>query len=258
MFALAVITVLLVSIARGFVRGALRDVLGLAALAMAWVASEPFARGLGPWLAAHWGMPAGVAYIAARVGAGLAVYVSLTVSATVANRCFGQDETGVTAPWNRNLGAVLGLVYGLALVLIAVFLTDSLHKAGIQGGFVQSVSDSWLGRYLSPYNPADRFLLTDTLKLLRQAQDDPEVIQRLRQEPAVQALLEKPDFRAVLDDRELADAIRNKDYARVVKNPNLQNLLKDTELMRQVLSPQVRDAIRKAVQERGNEPPATP
>ena len=249
MFTVGVTIVLLLSITWGYLRGALRDVLGLAALLVAYLASEPFGRTLGVWIAGHWQTAAGRAYILARVGAGLAIYVSLKISAAVANRRFGQDETGVTRPWNRNLGAVLGLVYGLVLVLIVVFLADSMHKAGIQGGFVDSVSKSWIDQRLSPYNPADRFLLTDVLTLLQKARQDPDVLQRLRQDPTVQAIMDKDDVRAVLDDQDLAEAIRNGDVRQVLENEHLKRLLQDKELMRQVLSPEVRKAIRDAVTE---------
>ncbi len=253
MFTVIVIIVLLVCIGWGYLRGALKDVLGLAALVVAYLASAPFGRSLGGWLAAHYGMSAGNAYVVARVCAGLVIYVSVKISAAVANRRFGQDETGVTLRWNRNLGAVLGLVYGLVLVLIVVFLADSLHKAGVQGGFVDSVSKSWVDQRLGPYNPADKFLLTDVLKLLRQAREHPEVVERLQQSPAVQALLDRPDVQAVLNDEDLAEAIRSGDVGRVLENEDLKKLLKDRDLMRQILSPEVRDAIRKAVTESKDE-----
>jgi uncharacterized membrane protein required for colicin V production len=248
MFTLIVIIVLLLSTLWGFLRGALRDVLGLAALMVAYIVSEPFGRTIGEWLAGRYRLSAGGAYVLARVGAGLAIYVSLKVSAAVANRRFGEDETGVTRHWNRNLGAALGLLYGLVLVLIVVFMADSLHKAGMQGGFVDMVSNSWIDRSLSPYNPADKFLLTDTLALLRKARQDPAVLERLHQDPAIRALMDRPDVRAVLDDRDLAEAIRNGDLPRVLQNENLKKLLEDKELMRRLLSPEVRKAIRDAVQ----------
>jgi len=260
MFTVGVIIVLLLCITWGYLRGALRNLLGLAALAIAYAASAPFGRTLGAWTAGHWQLSAGSAYILARVGAGLAIYVSLKISAAVANRRFGQDETGVTRRWNRDLGAVLGLVYGLVLLLIVVFLADSLHKAGMEGSFVGSVSNSWLGSRLSTYNPADKFMLTDVLKLLRDAREDPEVLQQLKQDPQVQTLLVRPGVRAVLDDQELADAIHQGDYGRVLNNPNLKDLLKDKDLMRQILSPDLRSAVKKVVkerrQERGQEQPA--
>jgi len=249
MFTVAVIILLLVSIGWGYLRGALKDVLGLAALTVAYLASEPFGRSLGAWLAAHEQVSAGNAYVLARVGAGLVIYISVKISAAVANRRFGQDEMGVTVAWNRNLGAVLGLVYGLVLVLIVVFLADSLHKAGVQGGFIDSASNSWIGRRLSPYNPADRFLLTDVVKLLRQEREHPEVVERLRQSPAVQALLDRPDMQAVLNDEDLIEAIRSGDIGRVLQNENLKKLLEDKDLVRQLLSPELRKAVRDAAAE---------
>ncbi len=247
MFTLCVILVLLVSVGWGYLRGALKDVLGLAALAVAYLASEPFGRSLGAWLTAHRDVSAGNAYVFARVCAGVAIYISVKISAAVVNRRFGQDETGVTLAWNRNLGALLGLVYGLVLVLIVVFLADSLHKAGVQGGFVDSVANSWIDKRLSAYNPADRYLLTDAVKLLRQAREHPEVVEQLQEEPAVQKLLAQPDVEAVLSDEGLVEAIRNKDMGAVLHNENLKKLLQDKDLVRQILSPEVRKAVSDVV-----------
>jgi uncharacterized membrane protein required for colicin V production len=256
MFTIVVIVVLLLCVLWGYLRGALRNVLGLAAFTIAYFASAPFGNSLGAWMAGHWQLSAGSGYILGRCGAGLAIYVSLQISARLANRRFGQDETGVTRAWNRNLGALMGLAYGLALVLVVVFLADSLHKAGVRSGFVQGVSGSWLDRQVSAYNPADRFMLTDTLKLLRDARDDPRALERLRQQPQVQALLDRPDVRAVLEDKGLAEAIQEGNYSRVLSNPRLGALLKDREFMRQVFSPQLRQAVQQAQKGQGATGPA--
>jgi uncharacterized membrane protein required for colicin V production len=266
MFTFGVIIVLLLTVTWGYLRGALHDVLGLAALAVAYLVSEPFGRTLGERLAQHPATSAASAYVIARVSAGLAIYISLKVSAAVANRLFGQDEAGVTRPWNRNLGALLGLAYGLALVLIVLFFADSLHKAGSQNAFVQAASGSWLGRRVSTHNPADRFLLTDLLRLLRTAREDPVVLERLRQDPRVQALLDDPTLKAVLEDRDLVEALHAGQFGKVFSNPHLKALLADKQLLHRIVSPDeapdlnavIREVMQEREQERERQQPATP
>jgi len=251
----AIIVVVLLCVLRGYLRGVLKDLLGLAALVVAYVVSAPFGSSVGQLLAQHSGMSASAAYTAARVAAGVVIFVSLKISAHVADARFGKDETGVTVSWNRNLGALVGLTFGLMAALIVLFLADSLCKAfpASQNALVRAAGRSHLRRWVSAYNPADRFLVTDLLRLLSVAHDKPEVLDRLKEDPRVEQLLETPTLERALKDEDLIEAVRNREFGKVAENDNLKALLGDADLMRHIFSPELRAAIRQVIEEAGQE-----
>ncbi len=245
------IAVILVSAVRGYLRGALRDLLGLAALLAAYLASRPFGGPLGDLFSARMQLSPGTAYVTARLAAGLAVYVSLSVSAAALNRKVGQDREGLTRAWNRNLGTLCGLSSGLVTALILLFVADSLVKA-----YPESTSralalarKSHFRQWVSSVNPADDYLLTDLLTLLRVAREDPQVLERLRDRPEVQQLVNDPEFQAATRDEELAAAIQTRDIHAVLGNHSFQRLLSNRELRRRVFSADMAAAVREVLAE---------
>jgi hypothetical protein len=251
----AVIALLLLTMTLwGYLRGGFYDLLGLAALVVAYAGSVPFAEPVGSALAGTLGLSMGVAYVLGRVAAGLLIFVSLKVSAMVLNRTLGQTPEGVNRPWNRNLGATIGFVTGLVIVLVLVFLADGLYKAfpDSSSGFIHAARRSHIRRLLSPYNPADRFLVTDVLRLIRVAREDPAVLEALGRDERIRTVMQDPAIRAVAEDRELMQAISDRELGQVLKNENLRNLLDNKELLGKVLSPDVRQAIRDAMEASGS------
>jgi len=242
--------VLILSVIWGYLRGFLYDLLGLVGLVVAYVGSAPFGESLAGALARNSAMSAGTAYVVARVVAGVLIYISLKISATVANRKFGKTETGVTRRWNRNLGALGGLLSGLAMVLILLFLADAVAKAFPEStsAFVRTAERSRLRRMVSGFNPADRFLLTDTLRLMQAARDDPEVKRRLREDPHIQAIVQDETLQRVLQDEELQSAVERGDYAEALRNEHVREVLSDRELMHELLSEETQRAIRDAIE----------
>jgi uncharacterized membrane protein required for colicin V production len=249
MLDLLVIVVIVVSAVRGYVRGALRDLLGLGALVAAYLASRPFGSPLGDFLSARTQLPPGTAYVTARLVAGLAIYVSLSVSAAALNRKAGQDPEGLTRPWNRNLGAFCGLASGLVTALILLFVADSLVKAypGSTSRALAGARTSRFRRWVSGVNPADDYLLTDLLTLLRIAREDPQVLDRLRDRPEVQQLVNDPEFQTAIRDDELAAALRARDIHAILGNRSFQRLLGNRELIARVLSGDIAAAVRGVV-----------
>lgn len=245
-----VAVVLILSVIWGYLRGFLYDLLGLVALIVAFVGSAPFGENLGGALARNSAMSAGTAYVVVRVVAGVLIYVSLKISAVVANRKFGKTERGVTRRWNRNLGALGGLLSGLVTVLIVLFLADAVVKAFPEStnALVRVAEGSRFRRMVSSFNPADRFLLTDALRLIQAARDDPEVRRRLREDPHIQRILQNETLQRALRDEDLQRAIESDDYGQVLRNENLRAVLSDRELVEELLSEETQRAMRSAIE----------
>ncbi|MFO8008715.1 MAG: CvpA family protein, partial [Candidatus Brocadiia bacterium] len=203
------VLVIVLSTIWGYFRGALYNLLGLVALVVAVVGSAPFGGPLGGLLARRWDVSAGPSYLLGRLAAGVLIFASLRVSAWAINRKFGKTRLGVTHRWNRNLGALVGALSGFVTVLIILFVADSIVKAfpEQEGRLVGMARASGLRRMVTDVNPADRFLLTDVLRLLRIARQDPEVTRKLRQRPEIREILEHPDFRRVAQNEELVQAM---------------------------------------------------
>lgn len=248
---LVAIAVLAFCAVRGYFRGAVRNVLELAALAVAYFGSGPFASPIGRILTAWTGLSAGAAYLGGRAIAALCIYVPLAIAATIADRRFGRTKEGKRKRWNRILGAAFGFAFGLFVALLFLFLADVGVKVfpSASGFAVRSARASFLRRGVSRFNPADRFLITDVLRLLRAARDDPEVLRRLSEHRQIRTIMNHPLFRKLQQDEQFAAALRNQQITAVLSNRNLQNLLADKELRSLILSPQTRAAFREAMGE---------
>jgi hypothetical protein len=193
----------------------------------------------------------GLTYAAGRGVAALLIYISLQISGHIADRKFGRNRVGVTRRWNRNLGALGGALSGALLVVLLLFVLDAIVMAfpDGSGGFIESARSSQARRWISGINPAHRFMVTDVLKLLRVAQDDPERVRDLLSEhPTVQQTVEEvrqdAEVQRVLNDAELMAAIEEFRVGDILGNENLRMLLQDSELLRKLLSEEMRAAVR--------------
>ncbi len=250
------ILVIAVSVMWGYLRGALRNLLTLGALVAAYVGSAQFGQPLGKMLVQNFDFSSGTAYVLARLGAGLAIFISLMIAADMADRIFGKTEQGITRRWNRRLGAAAGLATGAATVLVGLILLDAFYKAFPESrdGFLRIAEGSKLRALVSSHNPADRYLLTDMLRLLRAAQDDPVVLERLRERQEVRQLLDEPKIAAVLSDEALVEDLREHRYHEALRDEDLRRLMSDTDVLRRLISPDVAPdlgaIIREVMEER--------
>jgi len=254
-----VVAVVLLFVLLGFLRGILHGGLVLCALGVAYLASGRLEAPFGSLLLSLSQLRPAVAYTLGRVLGGVLVYASLRVAVSVADRRIGRTRHGVLQPWNRNLGAVVGLVFGAGLGLCLLCLADALYKAFPESDtwLVRAAQGSYLRRLVSPHNPADRLLVTDSLRVVSAARRDPEKLAELEQEDVFRRLAEHPTVRAILEDEELMDAIRRQDIVRVARDEKIRRLLTDPELRRLIFSEQMREAIRKAAGELREEGNAT-
>lgn len=236
---------------RGYLRGAASSLLGFAALVVAYVASGPLGPVAAKMLMAWAGLSAGTAYTLGRIIAGLCIYVPLLIVASVLGASLRRTKLAGVRVLNSALGALIGLAWGLLAVLILVFLVDVGLKVfpEASGRIAQSARASFVRRWVSSRNPADRFLITDVLRLVRVADDSPEVLDRLSQHEHMQELLDHPKFQKVLADKELVTALRQGGVDAVLRNENLRELVADKELRALILSPETRSAVQEAIRE---------
>jgi len=176
-----IVVVIVLSALWGYLRGFLYDLLGLAALIVAWVGSEPLAVPVGRIIAPHTSLSAGATYVVARLIGGVAIYASLKVVTTVVDRHWGKTKEGGARRWNRNLGAMAGLVSGVVTALLLLILADSFVKAypEREGVLIDAVRRSGLRQQVTTRNPADRYFVTDALRLIRAQREDPELARRM-------------------------------------------------------------------------------
>ncbi len=248
---LIVIAIIGVCSLLGYRRGGLLPVLGLCALAAAYFGSALLGPSVSEVIAAHTRWPTLAVYLCGRIVAAGFIYVMLMVLAVILERRLGRTEGGRLQKWNRSLGGLCGLVSGLLLAVIVLFLADVLAKVLPESpsAVVTSSRRSVLRRFVSPFNPADTFLVTDALRVLRAAREDPSVLERLREHEQVQELFGRPELQAVRRDAELAQAIQDSDIGTILRNRPLQIVLANKELRARILSPEMRLALQDVIQE---------
>ncbi len=234
---------------RGYQRGAIRNVLELLALVIAWFASGPLWFVAGNLLIAEAGWSHTIGYLVGRLIAGCVIYVPLLVGAWYVDRRIGRTPEGAVRDWNRGLGTSFGLLAGIIFGLFVLFLADAVVQGFPEspGTLIGIARRSFLRKTVARVNPARRFMVTDVLELLSAAKRDPKVLERLARDPQIRALTEHPTLRALQDDPEFAAALKDRRIGDVLQNEKLGALLSDKELLAAIVSPETRTAIREAV-----------
>jgi hypothetical protein len=247
----AVVLLLLGFVLWGFLHGAVFNVLGLAAFLLAYFLSAPLA---GPFVGLIVGRLAwspGVAYLTARLVLCVVIYLPLSMFVSRVDRRFRESKSETLLAVNSGVGAACGLAWGMLAAFFLLCIADVWVKAlpEANGPFARSVRTSYFRGLVSASNPADRFLVTDVLKLLRAARQDPQVLERLSANPHVRKLLEHPDLQAVLEDDELSKKLRDDPIGTILHDRGLGRLLADKELRRMILSVEMQEALRQAMAE---------
>ena len=251
----------------GFLRGILRQALSAGAVAAAYLASAVLGGPLAAMVLKWREMSSGMAYMVGRVIGGTVVFVSLSIAVRLADKRFGRTRHGVLQPWNRNLGALAGLLFGAVLAVSLLCVADAAYKAmpESQSPLVKAAGFSYFRTWITGHNPADRFLITDSLKFARMVHANPEAMQKLSERSEIQELFDAPAIQAVVTDEELMaqidEAVKNNDPAQLLKiagNEKIRNLLSDSSLRKKLLSPEVRNAISEAAKDAEAEGIAVP
>jgi uncharacterized membrane protein required for colicin V production len=242
----------------GFLRGILRQALSVAAVLTAYLASAVLAAPLAALVLRSHEMSSAMAYMVGRFIGGALIFISLSLAVRVADKRFGRTRYGVLRPWNRNIGALAGLLFGLVLAFSMLCVLDAAWKAmpGSKSPLVRAAEGSRFRTWITAHNPADRLLITDSLKFARIVRSNPKAMSKLQDKPEIQELFNDPAIQRVVNDEELMrqieEAVKANDPAQLLKiagNENIRNLLADSDLRRKLLSPEVRTAIAEATRE---------
>lgn len=242
----------------GYLRGILRQALSVAAVIAACAASSVLGWPIASMVTQYRPMSPGMAYTVGRVIAAIVVFASLSIAVALVDKRFGRTRHGVLQPWNRNFGALAGLLFGLVLALILLCVADAAWKAlpGSDSTFVQMAGKSRLRTWITGINPTDQFLVTDTIKLARLAKQDPKVMEKLKERPEIQELIDHPAVQDVLTDEDLMAQIEEfvqsgdlKIVVAVARHEKIRKLLSDSTLRNKLLSPQTAAGLSAAVEE---------
>jgi uncharacterized membrane protein required for colicin V production len=242
---IAIVLVLVLCAVWGVLRGGLFHLLGIVALIAAWFLSAPLGPLVSGYILSKTAWSAGAAHITGRLIAFFLLYVGLMGLGTVIDYRFRKIKSVSLQGMNRGIGGVCGFIWGAVLCFLLLCLGDVWLKVfpDTDGYLADSVRASKLRQRISDVNPADRFLVTDTLRLLRAARQNPELLEQLRAKPQIRKIIENPDMVKLAGDAELQQAIQDQDYSRVLKNENLRAVLKNRELRQMLLSPETRATI---------------
>jgi uncharacterized membrane protein required for colicin V production len=245
----------------GYLVGALRAIIVLGALVVTYLATRALMPGLVERLEGTVGDSPLVTVVLYAI-VGLAVFVSASIAGRILNRRLGHTKRGDVRPWNRQLGALVGLVGGVVLGLIVLLGLDAyaaMLPQDAEGRLAHAVRGSRLRRAVAPHNPLRRYLVTDALQTLALARQDPRVLEDLREDPHIRNLMDHPKVQSAVQDEELRRAIESKDVRALMENENLREVYEDEELRDQIFSQETREALRRVRQRaaaREEDPPA--
>jgi len=149
----AVIFVLCVLV--GYMKGIVRAVFLVGCVAAAYYASQPLTPPIADFLHRWTGLGMDVTLVAGQAAAGLAIYAICSIISDLLARRLERDEQGVMKGWNRQLGALVGLACGAALIFAAVCVADALveRMPRRQSYLFRALRSSRLRRYVSDINP---------------------------------------------------------------------------------------------------------
>lgn len=139
----------------GYMKGIIRAAFLVGCVAAAYYLSRPLAPPIGEFLHGWTGLRVNVSLIAGQALAGLGIYAVTSVVSDLVARRIERDEQGVMKGWNRQLGALVGLACGAALIFAAVCVADALVKSmPKRNSYVfRTLRTSRLRRYVSDINP---------------------------------------------------------------------------------------------------------
>lgn len=224
----------------GFSKGAVRQFFGILAFIFASIVSAavpcfiklPVGEGSSP----VWG------YIILAVLIWVPAYLILnSIGKFVANRMLkGGVKFG-----DRLWGLCFGGVKGLMIVMLAVFLIDSLPQEVKQifPAAGNAMEASKVVSSIQPYNPFLKLHIMQNLRLVVSSVNDPDYMELLIDDPGFQKLIQQESIKAVLNDTELKDILRKEQYLKFIMHPKIRQLIKDPEALRLLMTTDIDKAV---------------
>ena len=224
---IVIIVMVLIFILLGIWRGLVLQLFNVAGLIFAYLLARPFGGLMEGFFARLTSAPAAAHLISLTV-AGMLVYLIVAIIGRFINRQVKEGGDGLN--WrNRMWGGIVGLVKGLLVSLVLLFIIDAIPRPlSAEGGEEpEPLSPSALLKAAHYINP-----LPDTqyIQQLTQILQSKEAGEELKDDPDLKKLLEYEKIQKVLDDHELMDAIERRDFKYLFHDEKLRELLKDKEI----------------------------
>ncbi len=139
----------------GYMKGIVRAILLVGCVTAAYYLSKTLAAPIGGFIHRWTGLAVDVSLIAGQGLGGLAVYAVCSLVSDFLARPIERDEHGFVRAWNRQLGALVGLVTGVALIFAGLCVADALVKSmpSRKSYLFRTMRSSRLRRYVSKVNP---------------------------------------------------------------------------------------------------------
>lgn len=142
-------------------------------------------------------------------------------------------------------GLCFGGIKGLMIVMLVVFLIDSL-PANIKQ-FLPAVNnaleESKVVSSIQPYSPFLKLHIMQNLGLVISSVNDPDYMELLVDDPGFQKLIKQESIKAVLNDPELKDILKGKQYLKFIMHPKIQQLVRDPEALRLLMTTDIDKAV---------------
>ena len=210
-------------------RGAIQQIVQLAALGLGYFLCRPLGRALGPSLAQSLQVPI---LFGVLVGT-ILVFIGVMVSVRLLLGRFTGAVNRFIGPTPRRIDGAIGfLLGGLKVALIAYllisalsFVEDNIAGTGRQLGL--SPADSITFTAVRKYNFFELVQYRPVKDLLRIAQSlgDPAKAAKLQRDPAFRALAQDPRFEHTLEDDSMQRAIETGDTRALLRRDEVLKLL---------------------------------
>ncbi len=258
---------ILLNIGIGAFRGGLREILNLGGVLAACWTSFHYFRPTGAFLASLFNCNLIAAYLLGFFLLFMAVWLTFKLLSHLGTKLL--NKSSVLSSANRLIGASIGAVKGIILVLLAGLLLVALP---LPDSVSRIKDDSWtldtidrlkpkLFVVIGKDNPLvslfDNYekitdVISDPKVLVNRVKDvitDPDRRERLTKTPQVQKVLSHESARELISDKSFAEALSNNNLNKAMNNDNFQKLLKDPEFMDFLLEEVDIDAFKKEIEE---------
>jgi uncharacterized membrane protein required for colicin V production len=233
--------ILIVFAVIGAVRGLVRQVFGLVALAAVAVLAAPVGVRGGMLVAGAFGWGPGFTAkfkIATVLAAALVIWLVVRVVGRLVERAVGRnrtDERGL-APWNRYWGAAFGMLKAGLLCWLLLAFFDAFP--GVAPGVTRAAAESWSIKTTQLFNPFARSMraerrrqMEDALIALWKLKRHPAAWSRVVEEESVQNVLRHERILNLLDEGrgDLVGAVTDEEFRESLEGIDWQDVAAEAE-----------------------------
>jgi len=225
---LAILVTLTLGALYGLMRGAVRPIMGIVAIVVAFLLGRPLGDLYAPWLAETFSLSAFMGQRIAAYTAGFFVYVCARFVGSWMETYFIERVTAFKV-FNRLGGTVLGGLF-VALVLCSGLLFFAFLPQSPIRRHLPSLWASQSYQWVKSYNPFMHPSALAHLRELRSAVSQPKKFHKLKESPEFQRLLNDYEMPTFFEEPTTLDRLRRGDYKGLVQNERIERLARDEQL----------------------------